>query len=414
MDIAKHHHEVLIEPPVPKRRSRLRLANSRPDFEHLADYLRGFKSSVLVGFEATGNYHRPLAYFLHRQGFELRLIPTLALARTREAMHNSWDKNDPKDAQVILHLLKTGVAQTWHDPIVNGINDVQELSKTHFQVTLARVRVWHTLRNHYFALYFPEIDRFVRSDHSIWLIQLLAVFPTPASITALSEEEFRAGAWNLVGRKVSKRALLAEIYAAAKRSIGVPVALESPAMAMFRLVLEQYLTLHQLRERIAEQAALLLEGNSDSRRLMTVPGIGPANALTILAEAGDLRRFRHHRQFLNFCGLNLSTLQSGKSRGQSHLSKYGNARLRTALWLAAQTAVRMRENSFRRKFDNYVRSNPLDADLRRKAYIAVAAKLARVIFGLIKHQVDYRPFFEHQFQVEEPSRASAVGAVSTP
>ena len=85
------------------------------------------------------------------------------------------------------------MAQTWHDPIVNGINDVQELSKTHFQVTLARVRVCHTLRNHYFALYFPEIDRFVRSDHSIWLIQLLAVFPTPASITALSEEEFRVG-----------------------------------------------------------------------------------------------------------------------------------------------------------------------------------------------------------------------------
>ncbi len=67
---------------------------------------------------------------------------------------------------MILHLLKTGVAQTWHDPIVNGINDVQELSKTHFQVTLARVRVWHALRNHYFSLYFPEIDRFVRSDHS--------------------------------------------------------------------------------------------------------------------------------------------------------------------------------------------------------------------------------------------------------
>ena len=101
--------------------------------------LRSLKSPVLIGFEATGNYHRPLAYFLHGQGFELRLISTLALARTREAMHNSWDKNDPKDAQVILHLLKTGLAQTWHDPVVNGVNDVQELSKTHFQVTLARV-----------------------------------------------------------------------------------------------------------------------------------------------------------------------------------------------------------------------------------------------------------------------------------
>jgi transposase len=98
---------------------------------------------------------------------------------------------------------------------------------------------------------------------------------------------------------------------------------------------------------------------------MTVHGIGPATALTILAEAGDLRRLRHHRQFLSFRGLNLSTRQSGKSRGQSHISKYGNARLRTALWMAAQSAVRMRENSFRRKFEHYVRGNPRDADLRQ-------------------------------------------------
>jgi transposase len=94
------------------------LANQLDEFDQLADYLRGLKNSVMIGFEATGNYHRPLAYFLRRQGFALRLIPTLALAHTREATHNSWDRNDPKDAQVILHLLKTGLAQTWHHPIV--------------------------------------------------------------------------------------------------------------------------------------------------------------------------------------------------------------------------------------------------------------------------------------------------------
>src|SRR5271170_3942144 len=414
IDVAKDRHEALIEAPGWKNRKKFRVQNTAQEFRAFADFLHSLGSSTRIGFEPTGNYHRALTYFLHSEGFQLELIFSLAVARTREAMHNSWDKNDPKDAQVILHLLTTGLAQPWHDPLVKGINDIQELSKTHFQVTLARVRVWHTLRNHYFALYFPEIDRFIRSDHSVWLVQMLASFPTPASITALSEAEFQKQAWNLVGRKVSKRALLAEIYAASKRSIGVPVQLDSAAIAMFRLVLGEYLDLHRLRERIAERAAIVLGDNPDSRRLMTVPGIGPANALTILAEAGDLRRFRHHRQFLNFCGLNLSTLQSGKSRSQSHISKYGNARLRTALWMAAQTAVRMRENSFRRKFDNNVRGNPLDADLRRKAYTAIAAKLARVIFGLIKSGADYRPFFEHKFQVEEPSRAGAVGAISTP
>ena len=62
------------------------------------------------------------------------------------------------------------------------------------------MRVWHPLRNHSFSLYFPEIDRFIRSNRGVWLIQLLASFPTPASIAALSEEEFQLPAWNLVGR----------------------------------------------------------------------------------------------------------------------------------------------------------------------------------------------------------------------
>ena len=60
--------------------------------------------------------------------------------------------------------------------------------------------------------------------------------------------------------------------------------------------------------------------------------------LTILAEAGDLRRFRHHRQFLKFCGLDLATCQSGTFRGRTKLSKYGNARLRRTFWMAAQVA----------------------------------------------------------------------------
>ena len=106
----------------------------------------------------------------------------------------------------------------------------------------------------------------------------------------------------------------------------------------------------------------------------------PGIALTILAEAGDLRRFSHRRQFLKFCGLDLSTRQSGRFRGATKLSKYGNARLR--------------ENSFRAKFDRYIRHNPQDPDLKRKAYCAVAAKVARVVHGLIKNGTDYRPYHE--------------------
>jgi hypothetical protein len=104
--------------------------------------------------------------------------------------------------------------QTWHDPLLSGTNDTQELSKTYHQVTLARTRVWHSLRNHYFPLYFPEIESFIGSNHSDRLIQLLLLFPTPWAVTALPREEFIAQSWSIIGRKVHKTDLLANIYTA--------------------------------------------------------------------------------------------------------------------------------------------------------------------------------------------------------
>ena len=47
--------------------------------------------------------------------------------------------------------------------------------------------------------------------------------------------------------------------------------------------------------------ASLLSQLPDYQLLTTIPGVGPINAMTLLAETGDPRRFRHHRQFLKFC-----------------------------------------------------------------------------------------------------------------
>jgi hypothetical protein len=130
-----------------------------------------------------------------------------------------------------------------------------------------------------------------------------------------------------------------------------------------------------------------------------------------------------HRQFLKFCGLDLSTQQSGQFRGVTKLSKYGNARLRCAFWMAATIAVRQTENSFRDKFERYIRRDPASADrkpgspvtglrhwgasaagvpgdrssslgCKRMAYVAVAAKMARVTYGIIKTGAEFRCFHE--------------------
>jgi transposase len=162
---------------------------------------------------------------------------------------------------------------------------------------------------------------------------------------------------------------------------------------MYRLVIRQMCQLIAHRDEIERMTQALLSGHPDYERLQQLPGIGPIHALTILAEAGDLRRFGHHRQFLKFCGFDLATHQSGQYRGQSRLSKYGNARLRKAFWMAAQVAIKQRENSFRDKYKRYIAKDQDNRDLKRKAHTAVAVKVARVAYSIIKNETDYRPYY---------------------
>jgi transposase len=152
IDIAKHRHEVLIEAPGQARRRRLTILSTKADHACLVEALAAYDSPVLIGFEATGDYHRGLAYRLLSAGFELRLVSSVALARTREALHNGWDKNDPKDAQVILHMLRIGATRRYVDPLMAGINDLQELSKTHESISKAKTETWHRILTHYLPL----------------------------------------------------------------------------------------------------------------------------------------------------------------------------------------------------------------------------------------------------------------------
>jgi hypothetical protein len=184
---------------------------------------------------------------------------------------------------------------------------------------------------------------------------------------------------------------------------------------MFRMIFAQARSLIQQRNQIEHLAHATLAEHADYQLLRKIPGIGPINALTILAEAGDLRRFSHHRQFLKFCGLDLATCQSGTFRGRTKLSKYGNARLRRTFWMAAQIAARQRDNSFPDKLGRYVAGHADDADRRRKAMTALTAKMARVAHAVVKTGTEYRPFLERSdARWKDPSLHVPRGRESDP
>jgi len=412
IDVAKAWNTVLMETP-DGRHQRFRVANNRCDHDRLVRLLTDQDVQCRVALEPTGNYHRPLAHRLLSEGFDVHLVSSLVAARFREAMFNSWDKNDPKDTVVILELLKQGKVLHYHDPVAVGIHDLQEISRTYVQVTQARTRLQHSILTHHLPLYWPEFGRYWHSSRADWFVRFLMRFPVPQAVLRLDREAFVQEAWALVGRKVNKQAKLEEIYELAGATIALPIDPESYAVQAFRLQLERYLSLNGLRRELEEWTEEALGTNEDGQLLRTIPGIGPVLALIILAEAGDLRRFGHHRQFLKFCGLDLAKSQSGASRGREKLSKRGNARLRYAFWMAGGVAIRMRENSFREKYQRYIHADPANRDLKRKALTAVMAKMARVAYAVVKTQTPYRTYYEAAVPSGSIPLSGAVEAVRT-
>lgn len=393
LDIAKKHHDALIQLPSGKTIS-VRITNTLEGYKRLLSLAKVEPSSITVGFEPTSDYHRNIAYWLSQQGVNCHLVSSLSCARAREMLYNSWDKNDRKDSKVILYLLTSGLSKPFYDPLIASTMDIQEISNTYHQITIARTRCLNSLVNHYLTLYFPEAEQFLHASRAEWFCQFLLKFPTPLAITRYKQQTFVKRAWDVIGRKQYKQQFLEHLYDIARESIALPVSVASHSVETFKLQLRRYIELSQQRADLEKKSELFLAERADYQRLRTLPGVGPIIALMIIAESGDLNRFRHYRQYLAYCGFSLSSVQSGQRQSSYKLSKRGNARLRYAYWLAATNAIRQRENSFRHKYERYIRLNGSDSDNKRKAYTAVATKLARVAHAVVKKNVDYRGYFE--------------------
>lgn len=395
IDVAKRKHDVLIQWPNGRRKA-VKIESSSTGFKQLLSILNKNSKEYIIrcAIEPTADYHRTIAYWLGQQGIEIHLASSLSCARAREMLYQTWDKNDRKDTRVILYMLEQGLTEPFFDPLVKNNMDLQELCNTYQQISLARSRCLHSLINHCFTLYFPEVERYYQNSRSEWLCKLLLKFPTPNTILRYKKATFVKRAWKIVGRKHNKQVFLEELYELAEQSIGLPVALDGASVQMYKLQLARFLELTEKRCWLEKLAENQLEDREDYKHLRTIPGIGPILAMIILAESGELTRFSHYRQYLNFCGFNLSGIQSGLKKGAYKLSKRGNARLRYAYWLAANSAIRHRENSFKHKYNHYIRCDPENADLKRKGRVAVAIKIARVAHALVKSRQDYRGYYE--------------------
>jgi transposase len=156
-----------------------------------------------------------------------------------------------------------------------------------------------------------------------------------------------------------------------------------PALAR-EAIAELYDHLATLEERIADyerRIATLARDNDAARRLMAITGIGPLSAAALVATVGDARMFANARQFAAWLGLTPRQHSSGGKVRLGHITRRGDAYLRTLLTIGARAAVQVAG----RRTDRLSR---WIVELRRRrgyhrTVTAVAAKNARLAWVLL-------------------------------
>lgn len=121
-----------------------------------------------------------------------------------------------------------------------------------------------------------------------------------------------------------------------------------------------------------------------ARLLMTLPGVGLATALALLAAWGDVTRFPSADRAAAYLGLAPSTYQSGEKTYHGHITKQGNAQARWMLVEAAQW-VSTHPGPLGHFFRKLARKKN-----RNVAVAATARKLATIAWHMLKNNEPYR------------------------
>ena len=126
--------------------------------------------------------------------------------------------------------------------------------------------------------------------------------------------------------------------------------------------------------------------------LESIPGIGKRTATRLMAEIEHISQYKSARQVAAYAGLTPRNNRSGTRRGQTRLSKTGNARVRKALFLPAMVAKR--HNPLVRSFCQRLAQHG-----KNKMQLVGAAmrKLIHIAFGVLKSGKVFDPDHELLF-----------------
>jgi transposase len=385
VDIGKRINSAIFRSPAGEDSQVLEFSNTSLGFYRFYSGIIWHKnkygtSKVVVGFEPTGVYGEPLIYYLHSKHIQMVQVNPVNSKRARELRDNSPNKTDQKDPKVIADLIQLNCYLS----VIVPKEDAAELRHT----THARERAidfQNKCTNQLEALVckiFPEFFHVFKSVKSKTAQYLLQHCVDPEQI-AVEDLDHLSGEIRRMSRGRVNRSKLDKYQQFAKDTIGVKEG-KKAVLKEIEQIVQKFIQNEECIKELEEDISGILQRIPASKLIMSIKGIGLVTTAIILGETAIFHNMRKSREVEKFAGLNLYEISSGVHKGQKRISKRGRNLLRKMLYFGALNVIK-HDNVFKEAYHHHLKKGMP----KNKALIAIARKLLRVIFALVRDEANF-------------------------
>jgi transposase len=350
-------------------------------------------AGLRIGLEATGLYWWHLACALSAapalQPFQVQVFAlNPKLVHDFRQHYGALPKTDRADAFVIAERIRFGRQLPPPFRVDLRYAPLQRLTRfrMHLAQTLAREKNYFLtflfLKFSAFGQAQPFADPFGATSCAVleeFTTEELAQYELAALATYLAEKGR--------GRFTDPAALARTVQQAARASYRLDKVLDEPVSLVLGTTMATIRTLQaQLK---AVDATIAQELKALPQTLSSVPGLGPVWTAGLVAEIGDITRFRDHAALASYAGLTWPAHESGAFQAEdTALSKAGNTYLRYYL-IEAANSVRVHCPEYTAFYQAKHAQSTKHA--HKRALVLTARKLVRLVDALLRTDTLYQP-----------------------
>jgi transposase len=310
IDIAKEKHWVTVLDAEGAVQIDHELLNTPAEIASLADRLAALGGTVRVGIDVIGGIAGLAEAMLAQAGFTLVHVPGLAVNRARQGTVGGENKSDPRDARAIADQVRTRSDLRPVEPATEIDLEIRLLAGRRRDLVDAQTQRLARMHDLLVGI-FPGLE--ARLDlKTKGPLHLLTRYVTPAELRAAGRKRLVRHLQAAGGLPNPDALADRALAAAAEQAFAVP-AEHMTARLIRELAAEALASRARLLE-VDRELEGLLERHPDAALIRSLPGMGVVLTAELIAEAGNLSRFRSADALASAAGIAPVLRQSGRTR----------------------------------------------------------------------------------------------------